>query len=101
MNFQVPKKYATAPTPIKGGKYFSFTSASDPYGSFYVVCDKHPEKHIPVSCKFSMSEDSTLTLEDNFQEALQTCEGCTDERAHLTSRWPNAGMPGGAELRRT
>ncbi len=98
MSFQVTKEYATAPTPIKGGKYFSFTSVSDPYGSFYVVCDKHPEKYIPVPCKFSMSKDSTLMLEDNFQEALQTCEGCVDERAHLTSRWPNAGMPGGAEL---
>ncbi len=96
MSFTFTKQYATIPTPIKGGRYFLFTSVSDPYGSFYVECDKHPEKRIPVLFKWSM--ENTPTLEDNILEALETCEGCVDDRAHLTSRWPNAGMPGGAEL---
>ncbi len=96
MSFIPTKEYATVPTPINGGRYFSFTSASDPYGSFYVECDKHPGKKIPVPMKWSMNEHPTL--EDNLYEALRSCEGCVDEQAHLTSRWPNPGMPGGAEL---
>lgn len=96
MSYISQKEYATQPTKINGGTYFACAPAADPYGSFYVVCDKHPEKRILVPFKWSMEEHPTL--EDNLYEALQTCEGCTDERAHLTSRWPNAGMPGGAEL---
>lgn len=96
MSFIATKEYATAPTPIKGGKYFAFTSVSDPYGGFYVQCDKHSEKLIPVPLKWSMGEHPTL--EDNILEALETCEGCVEERSYLITRWPDAGMPGGAEL---
>ena len=98
MSFKACKQYSTEPTPIKGGKYFSYTSASDPYGSFYVVCDKHPEKWITVPCKFSLNDDVKYTLEDNVLEALETCEGCVEDRSYLITRWPDAGMPGGAEL---
>lgn len=96
MGFIPQKDYATQPTPINGGRYFSFTSAADPYGSFYVECDKHPGKKIAVPFRWSMKDD--ITLLDNLYAALETCEGCVDEKAHLSSRWPNAGMPGGAEL---
>ncbi len=90
------KEYVTAPTLIRGGRYFSFTSAFDPYGGFYVECEKHPGKRISVPFEWSMNEHPTL--EDNLQKALQTCEGCVSEKAYLTTRWPNAGEPGGAEL---
>lgn len=83
-----------------GGTVVATTpSASSLNGTLFVVCDRHPEQKIPINCSPLWSDGSVL---DAAQNALKLCINCVEEHEHKMSwkntRWPNAGMPGGAEL---
>lgn len=80
---------------VRGGTVIIRPSVSDPAGLGNVVCDKHPRIFIPLSNADLMSNKGVVELAE---QALATCGGCLDVEAHKTSRWPNAGEPGGAEL---
>jgi hypothetical protein len=81
---------------IRGRKLFHTLSLSTPAGQYHVECDKHPGIFIQIYFSDFMVE--TGGLADAASRALESCVGCEHERAYATSRWPNAGEPGGAEL---
>lgn len=84
-----------APMKLRGGTLYSFTSVSHPHGLYYIQCNKHPHNRMEVDVSVVSSHELFMTMA---QQALESCEDCRHEEAHATSRWPNAGEPGGAEL---
>lgn len=79
---------------MEGGMYVcNPPNAFDVFGSSYVICDKHPDKHIPVSFNFSSLEHNILTLQKAAIEALQRCSDCLEIEAMKNTRFPE-----GAEL---
>jgi len=88
-----------APTSINsirmdGGTYVcNPPSVFDVFGSSYVICDKHPDKHITVGFDFSSLDHNILTLQKAAIEALQRCPDCLEIEAMKNTRFPE-----GAEL---
>lgn len=97
MSSQLSDAYRNATTTILGGTIRRWESVSDPYGWYSIECEKHPGKQIKIDFLWSWGVEEN-TLIDMAEEALKKCEGCAEASAYLSSRWPNAGEPGGAEL---
>jgi hypothetical protein len=77
------------------GTVYRATSALNPEGTMYVICEKHPTKHIVVP--FSMHDDG-FAVGDKILQAFKRCPDCMEVEEWKTTRWPNVGEPGGAEL---
>ena len=79
---------------MDGGTYVcNPPSAFDVFGHSYVICHKHPDKHIPVGFDFSSLDHNILTLQKAAIEALQRCSDCLEIEAMKNTRFPE-----GAEL---
>jgi hypothetical protein len=79
---------------MDGGTYvYSPPSAFDVIGHSYVICDKHPDKHIPVGFNFLSLDHNILILQKAAIEALQRCPDCLEVEARKNTRFPE-----GAEL---
>jgi hypothetical protein len=79
---------------MDGGTYIcNPPSAFDTFGRSYVICDKHPDKYIPVDFSFSSLEHNVLTLQKAAIEALRNCPDCLEIEAVKNTRFPE-----GAEL---
>lgn len=96
MSSQLRDAYENTSTKVLGGTIRKWNSCLDPYGWYSIECEKHPGKQIKIDFLWSMEGENTLI--DMAHEALKKCEGCVEIKTHLSSRWPNAGEPGGAEL---
>ena len=83
-----------APTSINsiqmdGGTYVcNPPGAFDVFGHSYVICDKHPDKYIPVDFNFSSLEHNVLVLQKRAIEALRTCSECLEIEAMKNTRFP-------------
>jgi hypothetical protein len=74
---------------MDGGTYvFSPPNAFDVLGHSYVICDKHPDKHISVGFDFFSLDHNILTLQKAAIEALRTCPGCLEMEAMKNTRFP-------------
>jgi hypothetical protein len=74
---------------MDGGTYVQNPpSAFDVFGSSYIICDKHPDKHIPVGFDFSSLDHNILTLQKAAIEALQRCPGCLEAESYKNTRFP-------------
>jgi hypothetical protein len=74
---------------MDGGTYvYNPPSASDIFGSGYVICDKHPDKYIPVDFNFASLEYNVLTLLKKATETLRSCVGCLEVEAMKNTRFP-------------
>jgi hypothetical protein len=102
MSFQETAKYMDAkPIEIEDGHIFiAPPSVMDTAGtaSVVVVCKKHKLVPIPVEYSFLTQMFTEYGLVDAATKALKQCAGCLHEKEYETSRFPNAGGPGGAEL---
>lgn len=80
--------------PTKSGTFICYPpSAFDVFGTSYVICDKHPDKQIPVDFNFITLEHDVLTIQQKAVEALKNCSGCREAEA-----WEKTRFPEGAEL---
>lgn len=82
-----------------GGTFIVGPAVDDPSGVGHVICDRHPHRRIVISVVNALN---VLSIQDAAHDALRNCPDCLTEHEDKASwkntRWPNAGMPGGAEL---
>jgi hypothetical protein len=79
---------------ISGGTIIGVApSVFSPLGHLFVVCNKHPEKKIPISLGF----DDNDTMLDTIHKVLESCSECCEEREQRML-WKSTRWPEGAEI---